>query len=144
MIIRPATEADFPAIKALIHHVGINPMGLAWERFLVIVDEYGSLVGCGQVKPHGDGTRELASIAVVEFWRGQGLASQIINRLLDENPGRLYLTCRAHMGAFYERFGFREVTEAELTSYYRRLQRLAGILRRVGMTDDRLLVMVRG
>jgi hypothetical protein len=43
--LRPAMEADFPAIKALIHQVGINPMGLAWPNFILAVDEAGAMVG---------------------------------------------------------------------------------------------------
>ena len=143
-ILRAACEADFPAIRALIRQVGINPTGLAWQRFWVAVDEEGRLAGCGQVKPHRDGTRELASIAVVPEWRGQGVASTIIQRLIVEHPGRLYLTCRASMGTYYERFGFRKVAEDELTPYFRRIQRLVGFFMRVGMAEEGLLVMVRG
>jgi N-acetylglutamate synthase-like GNAT family acetyltransferase len=143
-ILRPAVEAEFPAIRRLIRQVGINPMGLAWERFLVAVDEQDMLVGCGQVKPHGDGTLELASIAVVPERRGEGIAGTIIVRLIDEHPGRLYLTCRASMGPFYERFGFRNVAKQELTPYFRRIQRLVGLFMRVGMAEEGLLVMVRG
>jgi len=143
-IIRPAVKTDFPAIRRLIYQTGINPMGLAWQRFLVAVDEQGKMIGCGQVKPHGDGTHELASIAVVPERRGQGVASTIIQQLIDENPGRLYLTCRASMGPFYERFEFRNVRKDELTPYFRRIQRLVGLFMRVGMAEEGLLVMVRG
>ena len=38
VILRPATAADFPAIRALIRRVRINPYGLDWRRFLVAVD----------------------------------------------------------------------------------------------------------
>ena len=143
-ILRAACEADFPAIRALIRQARINPMGLAWQRFLVAVDEQDRLIGCGKVKPLRDGTRELASIAVVPEWRGQGIASTIILRLLAENPGRLYLTCRASMGTYYERFGFRKVVKEELTPYFRRIQRLVGFFMRAGMAEEGLLVMVRG
>jgi N-acetylglutamate synthase-like GNAT family acetyltransferase len=119
-------------------------MGLAWERFLVAVDEEGRVTACGQVKPHGDGTRELASIAVVPERRGEGIAGTIIRRLIDEHPGRLYLTCRASMGPYYERFGFRKVEKEELTPYFRRIQRLVGFFMRVGMAEEGLWVMERG
>lgn len=141
--IRSAVEADFPAIRQLIHLVGINPLGLAWQQFLVAVDEQGCMIGCGQIKPHRDGTRELASIAVVVEWRGQGVAGAIISRLIDKQPGKLYLTCRAGLGAFYERFGFLEARQEELTAYFRRIQRLVGLFQRVGLVSERLLVMVR-
>ena len=62
--VRPATREDFPAIRSLIHTVRINPTGLGWRRFLVAVTPQGRLLGCGQIKLHADGSREMASIAV--------------------------------------------------------------------------------
>ena len=43
---------------------GLNPFSLGWPRFLVAEDG-GRVVGVAQIKPHGDGSRELASLAVV-------------------------------------------------------------------------------
>ena len=60
MIIRPATEHDDAAIKAVIRAARINPNDLEWQRFLVVEDA-GRIVGTGQIKPHADGTRELSS-----------------------------------------------------------------------------------
>jgi N-acetylglutamate synthase-like GNAT family acetyltransferase len=123
--LRPATQADDAAIKALIRSAQINPMDLDWRRFLLAVTRDGEMVGCGQVKPHSDGTRELASIAVRPAWRGRGVARLIIEQLLAESPRPLYLTCASRLGPFYEKFGFRAVSESEMTPYFRRLSRLA-------------------
>jgi amino-acid N-acetyltransferase len=123
--LRPATQADDAAIKALIRSAQINPMDLDWRRFLLAVTQEGEMVGCGQVKPHSDGTRELASIAVRPAWRGRGVARLIIEQLLAESPRPLYLTCASRLGPFYEKFGFRAVSESEMTPYFRRLSRLA-------------------
>jgi N-acetylglutamate synthase-like GNAT family acetyltransferase len=140
--ITPALEADFPAIKALIHEVGINPMSLDWRRFLVAKTvEGGQLIGCGQLKPHGDGSVELASIAVVAAWRKKGVASAIIQKLMAEGPRPLYLTCLSHNGPFYEKFGFHVVTGAELPKYFRRLSRLAGLVNTLSMMQQKMLVM---
>ena len=76
--IRRATRQDANAIHALIRQVRINPMALDWRRFLVVVDEQHRVIGCGQVKPHADGTRELASLAVVPEWQRQGIGT--VNR----------------------------------------------------------------
>ena len=113
--LRPATQADFPAIRRLIHEVGINPMALDWRRFTIAVDANDRLVGCGQVKPHKDGSRELASIAVLPEWRKQGVARAIILHLLETQPRPLYLTCRGRLGPFYEKFGFQDVTDCGWT-----------------------------
>jgi GNAT superfamily N-acetyltransferase len=136
MEIRPARSEDEQAIRELIHRVNINPMGLDWHRFLVIEDENGYLIACGQVKPHKDGSRELASIAVDENFRGQGYARQIIERLMTENPPPLYLTCRQTKRGMYEKFDFRSLTYKEMTPYFRRLYGFAKfiswLVRRLG------------
>jgi N-acetylglutamate synthase-like GNAT family acetyltransferase len=106
---RPAQASDEAAIKTLIRAVNINPMGLKWQRFLVAVDENGRLIGCGQIKPHRDGSRELASIAVQKAWRRQGIAGAIIEHLLAEQQPPVWLTCMDRLVPFYEQFGFVEV-----------------------------------
>lgn len=139
--LRPAGAPDFPAIKALIRSAGINPTGLAWQRFILAVDPQGKMIGCGQVKLHRDGTRELASIAVAPEWRDQGVARRIIERLLADYPGTLYLTCRERLGPLYEKFGFRAVAPEQMPGYYRRVFRIVAFLRRLGLLPENLLVM---
>lgn len=106
---RPAQANDEPAIKALIRAVNINPIGLKWPRFLVAIDENGTLIGCGQIKPHRDGSRELASLAVQKTWRRQGIARAIIQQLLANESQPVWLTCMNRLVPFYEQFGFVEV-----------------------------------
>jgi N-acetylglutamate synthase-like GNAT family acetyltransferase len=140
---RPAEQQDFPAIRALIHAAQINPLGLDWRRFIIAVDPSGRLIACGQVKPHQDGTFELASIAVIAERRGQGIASTLINRLIELNPEPLYLTCRASLENFYKLFGFRTVELEEMPPYFRRIARIARIARVLKLVPSNLLVMKR-
>ena len=140
--LRRAVAQDFPAIKDLIHQVGINPTGLDWRRFIVAESPDGQFVGCGQLKPHSDGTIELASLAVVPSARQLGLGSQIVHRLMSDAPRPLYLTCRAQMGSYYQKFGFRIVTKAELPRYFRRISRIAGLANKLHLINDAMLVMV--
>jgi amino-acid N-acetyltransferase len=141
--IRQAREIDFPAIRALIHQVQINPMSLDWRRFVVAVSPENELIGCGQIKPHRDGSNELASIAVLPEWRNQGVARAIIHTLLQNHPWKLYLTCRASLGQFYEKFGFHNLPEKEMPAYFRNIRRLFRALTRVRQMEDELLVMVK-
>ena len=141
--IRPAQHSDFSRIRALIHQVHINPTGLDWQRFVIATTPQDELVGCGQIKRHKDGSYELASIAVVPKWRGRGAARKIIDHLLASYPGTLYLTCRASLGPFYERFGFCAVSENEMTPYFRRLSRLAKIIGGMFTRNEGMLVMKR-
>jgi N-acetylglutamate synthase-like GNAT family acetyltransferase len=137
-------EADFPAIRGLINETRINPVGLDWRRFTIARSSGGELVGCGQLKPHGDGTTELASIAVTQAWRKRGVASAIIRKLMAEAPRPLYLTCLSHNGPFYERFGFRTIHGDELPKYFRRLTKVAGLLKVVTQMREEMFVMKLG
>ncbi len=144
IILRPAEAADQKCIVAIIHAAGINPLNLKWPHFVVAVDDVsGEIVGTAQVKTHGDGSREFASLAVVPQWQGRGLARRLIEYWLDRTPGTLYLTCRSSLGGLYAKFGFRAIGESEMTRYFRRLSRLAAVLRPLMRRDDTLLVMRR-
>lgn len=117
--LRPATEADQPAIRRIVRAAGINPTALNWPNFLVAEDGE-AIVGVGQVKPHRDGTRELASIAVVPPRQGEGIGSAIIRALLARETGTLHLTCRKQLQGYYERAGFRRLDRREYPPYFAR------------------------
>ncbi|HEX2978877.1 MAG TPA: GNAT family N-acetyltransferase [Anaerolineaceae bacterium] len=140
--IRPALGDEAAAIRRLIHAVHINPISLDWRRFIVAVDKDGILLGCGQIKPHKDGSRELASIAVEAEFRGRGIATAIIHTLLLEHSSPLYLTCRASLGSFYERFGFQRVPAQAMPPYFRHLRNLIQFARRFRNWEE-ILVMIR-
>ncbi len=137
--LRDAVKADFPAIRALVRQTGINPLGLDWRRFIVAESPAGAFIGCGQLKPHSDGSLELASLAVVPAWRDRGVARLIIQALRAKAPRPLYLTCRGALGPFYEKFGFRVLRHDEMPPYFRRLSRLAGIVGK--LVNETMLVM---
>jgi N-acetylglutamate synthase-like GNAT family acetyltransferase len=137
-----ALESDFPAIKTLIRETGINPMSLEWQRFRVAKSfPDNQFIGCGQLKPHGDGTVELASIAVQPAWRKKGVASAMVQKLMEEGPRPLYLTCVSTMGPFYQKFGFRPIDGAALPKYFRRLSKIAGLINALHLMNEKMLVM---
>lgn len=139
--LRPADRGDAPAIRSLIWKVGINPTGLDWRRFIVIADEGGQLLACGQIKPHG-GIRELASLAVQPEARGQGLASAIICHLKEQSGPPLYLMCASHLAEFYKKFGFRVLEEREIPASFSRFDTLINFLPRLRQRPPRLLIML--
>ena len=142
--LRPAVEEDDVAIRALIKEGRINPTGLKWPRFVVVVNSVGDVVGCGQVKSHRDGSIELASLVVAAEWRGNGVARAIIEHLLNEHPEDMNLMCRSSLGDFYERFGFRVLHEPDMSPYFRRISRLASLVEFLRKDGETLLVMRRG
>ncbi len=127
--LRPARASEQARIRQLVRQGRINPTGLRWERFLVAVSTEGEVIGCAQIKPHADGSRELASVVVTPTWRQRGVARSLIEHLLQHNAPPIYLTCRAVLEDFYTRFGFRVIPTEALPRYFRRIARLAGILR---------------
>jgi N-acetylglutamate synthase-like GNAT family acetyltransferase len=140
---RPATSADARAVRSLVRRVRINPTGLDWRRFLVAEGPDGDIFACGQIKPHGDGTLELASVAVDESWRGRGAARAIIERLQRRAGPPLWLTCRAGLAPMYARFGFHRVDDRRAMSpYFRRLDRLARMLLGILRPGEGLAIMV--
>jgi N-acetylglutamate synthase-like GNAT family acetyltransferase len=142
--IRKATRADDQTIHDLIHLVHINPMDLKWEHFLVAEDSEGIFLGCGQIKVHKGAVFELASIAVVPEARRQGIASKIIQNLIESTPRDLYLTCRARLETFYQPFGFEKISDQKLLpGYFRRIQRLSKNLMRIKIISEPILVMYR-
>jgi N-acetylglutamate synthase-like GNAT family acetyltransferase len=141
--LRAAIVEDSSAIRHLVISVGINPTGLDWRRFVVAVSPQGEVIGCGQVKPHRDGSLELASIAVTPERRGQGVARAIIEHLLAENQGELYLMCRSGLGGLYEKFGFRVIQPDEMPRYFRKISRLVGLVEVLRRDGESLLVMKR-
>ncbi len=149
--LRPATEADFATIKALIHHARINPTGLEWHRFTVATsrlamseDERSEVIGCIQLKTLPGKQVELASLVVRNDFRGQGIARKLIEHILADSPRPLYLTCRSGLGNFYRKFGFDALSEKELPRYYRRLKRLVEIYTKITRRNETLLVMKLG
>ena len=89
------------------------------------------MVGMGQVKSHGDGSRELASIAVVPKKQGEGVGTTVIKALLAREAGVvIHLSCRRELEGYYERFGFRRVEPAAYPPYFRRTTRMANLITR--------------
>ncbi len=140
--VRRASESELPFIKDMVRAARINPTGLDWQRFRVAVAEGEGIIGCGQVKPHRDGTQELASIVVVRNWRGRGVARLLIERLMLDAGAPLWLTCRSGLVGLYQRFGFREVgPEEDQPAYFRRMRRLAGVFEMLAKRGEYLAVM---
>jgi amino-acid N-acetyltransferase len=127
LAIRPATAADQPTISAMVRDARLNPFRLHWRDFLVAENE-GRIVGIGQVRPHGDGSRELSSLVVAPDHQGQGIGSQIVWALLARESGPIYLFCREQLTPFYARFGFDVAERQPLPRGLARMLRLGNLM----------------
>lgn len=111
--IRSANRAEEDTIRSIVRAARLYPLDLPWQNF-VVAEQHGQIVGVGQIRPHKDGCRELASIAVRPEHQRSGVGSQIVHTLLARASGPLYLLCAAPMESYYVRFGFRRCARAEI------------------------------
>lgn len=140
--LRPARREDEQAIKTMVREAQLNPFGLKWERFVVAVDSGDVVVGCIQLKTHGDGSQELASLVVDEEWRGRGVAAALIADVQSRANGTLWLMCASPLTTYYEQFYFvRVIDRAMLPPYFSRIHRLVGLLRIFTGGEERLAIM---
>ncbi|MDX1991090.1 MAG: GNAT family N-acetyltransferase [bacterium] len=140
VLIRPATEADFPTIKRLLRIGELPLFDVKWQHFLV-ADIEGEIVGVGQIRQHSQ-TRELGSLVVLPEYRNQGVASRLIDALEAKAGFPLYLFCQENMQPYYARFGYQTVQDARTIPGSMRLKaRLLILARRFGISA---LVMRKG
>lgn len=138
--IRSAVAVDQRTIVQLIRAAHINPVGLKWPRFLV-AESGGQLIGTIQVKPHLDGSRELASLAVAPMWQRKGIGSALITAVLRRAVPPLYLTCGDRLEHYYARFGFRRVEPLALPHDLGRIYVAGNIVLSLASERQRLLVL---
>lgn len=142
--LRPATASDADTIRRIIREAEINPSDLDWRRFTLAVTPKGKVIGTGQIKSHRDGSRELASIAVVPAWQGRGVARAIIERLIASSTGTLYLMCQSELVPLYQKFGFAALPQNEMPKYFRRLTKMFSAADSLMNFGYSLAVMRRG
>jgi amino-acid N-acetyltransferase len=128
-------------IRRLVWESHISPFGLKWKRFVVAENPEGEVVGCAQIKTHFDGSKELASMVVDPNYRGRGIARMIIEYLIQNQEGDLFLMCRDSMGAFYHLFGFEIISRQEMPPFFRRIEYIASLFQIIYSRDASLLFM---
>jgi len=139
--LRSAVKNDSNIIKTLVRQARLNPFDLDWRRFIVATTPQEGVIGCGQIKRHRDGSRELASLVVDPEYRGDGIGKTILEQLLANHPTPVYLTCLSSLMEYYESFGFTVTTNNDLPPYFCRLKRLFNIFRIFSKSQEDLLIM---
>lgn len=146
IFLRAATAGDQATIRRIIRDAGLNPLSLHWQRF-VIAESGGQVAGIGQVKILGDGTPELASLAVLPEHQGAGIGGALVWTLLSRTPGPIYLRCASYNESYYQRFGFVTLAPEQMPPSLRRMYRaVAPLLRHYNQltgSSERLLIMRR-
>ncbi len=143
VVLRPASADDEVTIKSMVKEARVSPAGLDWRHFIVAAVGDEEVVGCGQLRPHRDGSLELASIVVVRAWRRMGVGQAIIRHLMALADQPLWLTCRSGLVPYYEKFGFNEVgAKEQQPPHFQRILHLAGLFQMLSAENEYLAVMV--
>jgi predicted GNAT family N-acyltransferase len=126
-------ERDEAELRRIRYDVFVREQGvpamLEWDgrdaacRHVSANDDKGGVIGCGRLLPDGS----IGRLAVERSWRGRGVGSTILSRLIDiaRNTGfaRVVLNARTDAEAFYARRGF-AAAGAEFTEAGIRHQRM--------------------
>jgi amino-acid N-acetyltransferase len=120
--LRPAREADVPALLALINGYAVRGLLLprtedslrARLEDFTVAEHEGRLVGCGALSELGPSLGEVRSLAVAEDAAGLGIGHAVVDHLMGQAAARgfrevIALTLRR---SFFEKLGF-AVTERE-------------------------------
>lgn len=141
--LRSAVKNDSGIIKTLVRQARLNPLGIDWRRFIVATTPQEGVIGCGQVKIHRDGSREIASLVVDPEYRGNGIGRAILDQLLTNYPTTIYLICRSGLEKYYESVGFTKTSNNNLPLYFSRLKRLFNVFRKLSKSKEDLLILER-
>lgn len=96
------------------------PEDMEWDEFDAVsrhalaLAAAGTPVGCGRLLPDG----HVGRLAVLAAWRGQGVGSALLERLVDlareQGHARAILNAQTHAMPFYARHGFAAVGDQYL------------------------------
>ena len=106
--LRRARPEDEPQIRALVRAEKLNPTGINWPAFHVVIFE-GAVIGAAQIRLHRDRSREFGSLVVAPAFRGRGIGRALIHAVLSQERERLHVITTPRGAESYERLGFRRV-----------------------------------
>ncbi len=102
MCIRKARKNDFPDILRIARKYNLNYLGMESDDYWVAAEGKAILGICGLRK--NPGCQELCSLGVEEVMRGRGLGKRLVQRLLSDVRGEIYLA--TVIPEFFGRLGF--------------------------------------
>jgi amino-acid N-acetyltransferase len=113
IIFRDASSNDLPYILEIVRSVSGDYKDVVPEQFLIAEDE-NKIVGCVRIKKTTD-FFELASLCVSPEYRGKGIGSNLVIKILKRFNNRpIYLLCSEKRQGFYQNLGFVVVATAKL------------------------------
>lgn len=114
-----ATIVDEPQIIKILEELNGDRSVFDINHFMVVKNE-SSIIGCIRVKVFAGGLLELASLAVLENYQGQGVGSELVRKfLLSETSRPIFLLTSLDKESFYKKFNFNIIDPAELPEEFK-------------------------
>lgn len=108
--------------------------GLDEESIHALVTEQGEPIATARLTVKEDGSSIMARVAVMEAYRGEGVASKVVQALVGyaQNSGAESIEIHAHayLRRYYERFGFEFIKEVEIVGEHQLIEMRHQIVRR--------------
>lgn len=107
--------------------------GLDEDSFHALLVEQGEPVATARLTVNDDGSSVMARVAVVEVYRGSGVASKVIKALIEhaQNASLDSIEIHAHsyLRCYYEKFGFKFIKEVEVVGEHQLIEMRHQIVR---------------
>lgn len=101
-----AIIADELQIRGILEKLEGDRADFDVNQFMVAKNEK-KIIGCVRIKVFSGESLELASLAVLPEYQGQGIGSELIRKLLLSKPARpIFLLTSLDKEKFYQRFDF--------------------------------------
>ena len=112
MSIKRVTQAELPWVNQHYEHIGFQPSSLDNEIIAIVMsqDDY---AGVGRLVRLNEHEAELGGIYILDKFRGQSLAHEVVSFLVEESKRlglkTVYCIPFEELRHFYKKFGFHEV-----------------------------------
>lgn len=91
-----------------------------------LVTEQGTLVATARLTVNDDGSSVMARVAVVQVYRGLGIASKVVNSLMDyarsARLSSIEIHAHGYLRNYYEKFGFEFIREVEIVGEHQLIE----------------------
>ena len=102
----PAQDSDMEKIKLYLDEYGLDNENLDYRQFYIAGNQAKQLVGFGRIKQYDD-IYEIASVGVIDQFRGYGIGKKIVEKLINIVPSEeIWIT--TVIPEYFEQFGFVE------------------------------------
>ncbi|WP_353496308.1 GNAT family N-acetyltransferase [Vibrio sp. CB1-14] len=112
-------ELDFDGLDRVAEHA--------------LVTEANQTVATARLVINTDGSSVMARVAVLEAYRGRGIASIVVNKLIEyaqkQGVSSIEIHAHSYLRSYYERLGFEFIQEVEIVGEHQLIKMLHQLVR---------------